>query len=39
MSNGQTINSGVITVPSWFTYDQRQMLRDAAEGLAGFNVQ
>ena len=28
----------VITVPSWFTYDQRLMLKDAAEGLAGFNV-
>lgn len=39
MSDGQTISSGVITVPSWFTYDQRQLLRDAAEGLAGFNVQ
>jgi len=23
MSNGQIINSGVITVPSWFSYDQR----------------
>lgn len=39
MSDGQIISSGVITVPSWFTYDQRQLLRDAAEGLAGFNVQ
>lgn len=28
----------VITVPSWFTYDQRLMLKDAAEGLAGLNV-
>jgi hypoxia up-regulated 1 len=28
----------VITVPSWFTYDQRLMMRDAAEGLANFNV-
>lgn len=28
----------VITVPSWFTYDQRLMLKDTAEGLAGLNV-
>ena len=28
----------VITVPSWFTYDQRLMIREAAEQLAGLNV-
>lgn len=27
----------VITVPSWFTYDQRLMVKDAAE-LAGLKV-
>lgn len=28
----------VVTVPSWFTYDQRVMMRDAAEALAGLSV-
>jgi molecular chaperone DnaK (HSP70) len=28
----------VITVPSWFTYDQRLMVRDAAERMAGLKV-
>jgi len=28
----------VITVPSWFTYDQRLMVKDAAEALAGLTV-
>ena len=36
--NGGPIRDCVITVPSWFTYDQRLMFRDAAEGLSGLNV-
>jgi molecular chaperone DnaK (HSP70) len=28
----------VITVPSWFTYDQRLMIKDAAEKFAGLSV-
>lgn len=35
---GGFVRDCVITVPSWFTYDQRLMLKDAAEGLAGLNV-
>ena len=35
---GGFVRDVVITVPSWFTYDQRLMLKDAAEGLAGLNV-
>jgi len=35
---GIAISDCVITIPSWFTYDQRLMFRDAAEGLAGLNV-
>lgn len=33
-----TIRETVITVPSWFTYDQRLMIKDAAEALAGLSV-
>lgn len=35
---GGYVRDCVITVPSWFSYDQRLMLKDAAEGLAGLNV-
>jgi hypoxia up-regulated 1 len=35
---GGFVRDCVITVPSWFTYDQRLMLKDAAEGLANLNV-
>ena len=35
---GGFVRDCVITVPSWFTYDQRLMLKDAAEALAGLNV-
>jgi hypoxia up-regulated 1 len=28
---GERVDEVVITVPSWFTYDQRLMVRDAAE--------
>lgn len=33
-----TVREIVVTVPSWFTYDQRLMMRDAAEQLAGLSV-
>ena len=33
-----TVRESVITIPSWFTYDQRLMIRDSAEGLAGLSV-
>jgi molecular chaperone DnaK (HSP70) len=33
-----TVRDCVITVPAWFSYEQRQMMRDAAEGLAGLHV-
>ena len=33
-----SVRECVITVPSWFTYDQRLMIRDAAEQLAGLSV-
>ena len=32
-----TVRDCVITVPSWYTYDQRLMVKDAAE-LAGLSV-
>lgn len=28
----------VITIPSWFSYEQRQMIKDAAEGIAGLSI-
>ena len=33
-----TVRESVITIPSWFTYDQRLMIRDSAEALAGLSV-
>lgn len=33
-----SVREVVVTVPSWFTYDQRVMIRDAAESLAGLSV-
>lgn len=35
---GGIVRDCVITVPNWFTYDQRLMVRDAAEQLANLNV-
>jgi molecular chaperone DnaK (HSP70) len=35
---GGSVRDCVITIPSWFTYDQRLMVKDAAEGLAGLNI-
>jgi len=35
---GGAVRDCVITIPSWFTYEQRLMVKDAAEGLAGLNV-
>lgn len=35
---GGSVRDCVITIPSWFTYDQRLMVKDAAENLAGLNV-
>jgi len=35
---GGHVTDCVITVPSWFTYDQRLMIKDAAEGLAGLHI-
>lgn len=35
---GGSVRDCVITIPSWFTYEQRLMVKDAAEGLAGLNV-
>ena len=35
---GGAVRDCVITIPSWFTYAQRLMVKDAAEGLAGLNV-
>jgi hypoxia up-regulated 1 len=33
-----SVRQVVITIPSWFTYDQRLMIRDAAEQLSGLSV-
>lgn len=33
-----SVRESVITIPSWFTYDQRLMIKDAAESLAGLSV-
>ena len=30
---GGSVRDCVITIPSWFTYDQRLMVKDAAEGI------
>jgi molecular chaperone DnaK (HSP70) len=38
IQSGSIVRDCVITVPSWFTYDQRVMLRDAAEKMAGLTV-
>lgn len=35
---GGIVRDCVITIPSWFTYDQRLMIKDAAEQLANLNV-
>ena len=35
---GGYVRDCVITIPSWFTYDQRLMIKDAAESLANLNV-
>lgn len=35
---GGYVRDCVITIPSWFTYDQRLMIKDAAEQLANLNV-
>lgn len=35
---GGHVRDCVITIPSWFTYDQRHMIKDAAEQLANLNV-
>jgi len=35
---GGIVRDCVITVPNWFTYDQRLMIKDAAEQLANLNV-
>jgi len=35
---GGPVRDCVITIPSWFTYDQRLMIKDAAEQLANLNV-
>jgi hypoxia up-regulated 1 len=35
---GGHVRDCVITIPSWFTYDQRLMIKDAAEQLANLNV-
>lgn len=35
---GERVDEVVITVPHWFSYDQRLMVRDAAEQFAGLNV-
>lgn len=35
---GERVDEVVITVPQWFTYDQRLMVKDAAEQFAGLNV-
>jgi len=37
ISAGGTVKDCVITVPSWYSYDQRLMLKDAAE-LANLHV-
>jgi len=35
---GQSVRECVITIPSWFTYEQRLMVKDAAEGIAGLQI-
>jgi len=35
---GGLVRDCVITIPSWFTYDQRLMIKDAAEQFANLNV-
>ena len=35
---GGIVRDCVITVPNWYSYDQRLMIRDAAEHLANLNV-
>ena len=35
---GGSVRDCVITIPSWFTYDQRLMVKDAAEGMAGLHI-
>jgi len=35
---GGSVRDCVITIPSWFTYDQRLMVKDAAEGMAGLTI-
>jgi hypoxia up-regulated 1 len=33
-----SVRECVITVPSWFTYEQKKQIKDAAENLAGLSV-
>ena len=35
---GVEFNDCVITVPSWFDYDQKSMISQVAQDLAGLNV-
>jgi len=35
---GERVDECVITVPSWFTYDQRLMIKEAAQSFAGMTV-
>ena len=37
-TEGGSVRECTITVPNWFTYDQRLMIIDAAESLAGLKV-
>lgn len=33
-----TVRECVVTIPNWFTYEQKKMVKDAAEGIAGMSV-
>ena len=37
MSN-EPVDECIITIPNWFTYDQRLMIKDAAESYTGMTV-
>ena len=34
----EPVHECVITIPNWFTYDQRAMIKDAAESFSGMTV-
>lgn len=34
----EPVDECVITIPNWFTYDQRLMIKDAAESYTGMTV-